>query len=177
MFEAIESFLESSKSWFSGLLTTSSLEYFHLFFVIATGLWILRSVRSSFEALILELKDRGVFVGQRKRLGEKAIEAEMRLKEFKKKTFLLEIKAIALSGLFANQFALVSANFLAPFGLDKLDLWVAYFIFMLSLSIGLVSILNQPENKVHLILRRLICVLCIIIAIWIAYIIGFVLDV
>lgn len=174
MFEAIKSFLESSKSWFSGLLTTSSLEYFQLFFVIVTGLWIARSVSLSFDALIEELKNRGECVGQRRKLGEKAIEAEIRDKEFKKNTLILELRAIALSGLLANQVALIFANSLGTVIGNKLGIWALYFIFVLSASIGFISILNQPKNKVHRNLRRLISLLFTIIFIWSAYLIGFV---
>jgi len=159
MFEAIESFLESSKSWFSGLSTNSNLEYFQLFFVIATSLWIAYGVFLSLNKLWIELENRGECVGQRRSMGEKKTEAEIRKKKFEKNTLLLELKAMAFTTLLANQMALLSAYFIS--GGPEYDLreWLAMFLGLCGMLLPIVFIIRSPNNKIHRNFRRSICIL------------------
>lgn len=163
MFEAIESFLESSKSWFSELVTTSSLEYFQLFFVIATSLWIAYCVFLSLNKLWIELENRGECVGQRRSKGEKKMEAEIRKKNFEMNTFLLELKAMFFTTLFANQLALLSAYSIKG-GLDyDLWSWLGSFLGLCGMLLPIVFLVRSPNNKIHRIFRRSICILLAIL--------------
>ena len=156
MFEVIESTLESSKAWFNGLLNNNNLESFQLFFVIVTGLWILRGTFLSFNELGQELMARGECVGQKRKLGEKKIDAEIRKKNFGKKTFLLELKATAFSALIAHHSAIIGARFMSGTFEYNLNIWGMLFISFWSFGIGIVSFLRITNNRVHRIIRHLV---------------------
>jgi hypothetical protein len=169
MFEATESILESSKPWFNELLNNNNLEFVQLIFIIVTGLWIAKGAYSTFSRLKDELIDRGVFIGQRRKLGEKKIEAEIRKKDFETGTLLLELKLMFYSTLLANQIAILFSHLESGNDADVLNTWLRFFILTWAGILGPILLIRAPENKLHRNVRKILSILLILII----FVVGF----
>jgi hypothetical protein len=169
MFEATESILESSKPWFNELLNNNNLEFVQLIFIIVTGLWIAKGTWSSFRKLTGELEDRGVFIGQRRKLGEKKIEAEIRKKDFETGTLLLELKLMFYSTLLANQIAILVSHLESGNAADVLNTWLRFFILSWAAILAPILLSHAPENKLHRNVRKILSILLFLII----FVVGF----
>ena len=163
MFEATESILESSKPWFNELLNNNNLEFVQLIFIIVTGLWIAKGAYSTFSRLKDELIDRGVFIGQRRKLGEKKIEMESRKNSYENNTLLLELKLIFYSALLANQMAILGSRLISENAAHELNGWLVLFVSLWAFLLASILSLHAPENKLHRNVRRIVSILLILI--------------
>ena len=164
MFEATESILESSKPWFNELLNNNNLKTVQFAFIIVTGLWIAKGTYSAFSRSRDELRHKGVFIGQKRKLGEKKIEMELRKNSYENNTLLLELTLIFYSALLANQMAILISHFESENAAYELNTWLMIFVSIWAILLAPILSLHAPENKLHRNVRRIISILLILIS-------------